>query len=490
MRWIEDTIKSGKNAIMLVPEISLTPQITGLFLKKFGNDIAIIHSRLTQSERYNEWKKIINNQVKIVIGARSAIFAPLDNIGIIIIDECHESSYNQQNNPKYNAIDIAKIRCKNYNCPLILGSATPNINDYYYATNGEYQLLSLPNRANNKKLPECSVVDLRKELMKGNKSVFSYELQRELVECYKRKEQSILFLNRRGYSSFVMCRSCGEVVKCPHCDISLTYHAYNQTLKCHYCGYTQPNVSKCYNCGSDKIRFVGSGTEKIIEAANKLIPEARILRVDLDTTSKMEDYEEAFSKFRNHEADIIVGTQMITKGLDFDDVTLVGVVNADLALSYPTFDASMVCYNLLEQVSGRAGRAKKEGKVIIQTYNPNHYVIDCVRRHDYEGFYNIEIQNRMNTLMPPFSEFIEIKVSSLDAEKAYKEAKIIINSLKSVSKQSIILGPAEAFIFKKNDIFSFTIQIQAIDDAILEKIKYIYPIYQNNKDITITITRM
>ena len=488
MRLIEDVLKSNKTAIMLVPEISLTPQITGLFLARFSSNVAILHSRLTQVEKYNEWKKIYNKDVRIVIGARSAIFAPLDNLGIIIIDECHESSYVQQNNPKYNALEIAHLRSINHNCPLILGSATPNVIDYYKATNGEYKLLELPFRANGKPLPKSIVVDLKEELKNGNRSVFSKKLQTMLNETYSRGEQSILFLNRRGFASFVMCRSCGSVVKCPHCDISLTYHASTQTLKCHYCCYTQSNVSRCYNCGSDKIRFVGSGTEKIYDEAKRLLPDAKILRMDMDTTSKISDYEELFYKFKNHEADVLIGTQMVTKGLDFENVTLVGVLNADLALSYPTYDASMVAYNLIEQVSGRAGRKDKDGTVIIQTYNPDNYVIICAKNHDYDSFYKHEIQNRKLTMMPPFSMLVEIVVSSKNKALAKREAIHIVEDLK-IHSNSIILGPAEAMIFKKNDIYSYTIQIQATDDEVLKRIREIYPMYQTNKDINLSITR-
>ncbi len=490
MRIIEDAVRRGKSSILLVPEISLTPQITYLFQSRFSSNIAILHSRLTTVEKYNEWKRIYNKDVKIVVGARSAIFAPLDNLGVIIVDECHESTYVQQNNPKYNAIEIATLRAKHHHCPLILGSATPNVVDYYYATNGEYELLTLPKRVNHRELPKINIVDLKEELLNGNKSVFSKALQKELIDCYKRKEQSIVFLNRRGYSSFVMCRSCGETVKCPHCDVSLTYHAYCQSLKCHYCGYTMPNVHRCYHCGSDKIRFVGSGTEKIVEATQQLLPEAKILRLDLDTVNRLSDYENAFYQFKNHEADILIGTQMITKGLDFDNVTLVGVVNADLAMSYPTHDATMVAYNLIEQVSGRAGRKNKEGKVILQTYNPKHYVIECVKNHDYEGFYKQEIQNRRLSLLPPFSTVIEVNVQSKNPDRAFQEAKLIIQNLEKVAKNSIILGPAESMIFKKKDIYSFTIQIQAVEDSVLEALKYIYPLYQNHKDINISITRM
>ncbi|MBQ9124259.1 MAG: primosomal protein N' [Acholeplasmatales bacterium] len=490
MHWIDDVIKNNKSAIMLVPEIALTPQITALFKARFKSNIAILHSRLSIVDKYDEWKRIINNEVKIVVGARSAIFAPLNNLGIIIIDECHESSYIQSNNPKYNALDIAKIRSKTHSCPLVLGSATPNVSDYYLATNGEYELLELPNRVNGKSLPKSIVVDLRNELISGNKSVLSRELQEELKKCYNNKEQAILFLNRRGYSSFVMCRSCGESIKCPNCDVSLTYHSYTDTLKCHYCGHQIPNVKKCPSCSSSAIRFVGSGTEKILEAVNNLLPNAKTIRVDMDTTNKFDDYERAYSQFKNQEADILIGTQMITKGLDFENVTLVGVINADLALSYPTYDASMVAYNLIEQVSGRAGRANKDGKVIIQTYNPSHYVIECAKNHDYEKFYNKEILKRKISQMPPYSSVIEIMVSSSDYRLAYNEAIHITADLKKSAAKSIILGPTEAPIFKKNNIYRYTIQIQAIEDSVIERIKYIYPLYQNNNDIELSITRM
>ena len=489
MRWIKDAISLGKKALMLVPEISLTPQITAQLYARFKESIAVLHSRLTISEKYDEWKRILNGDVKIVVGARSAIFAPIKDLGIVIVDECHEASYKQSNNPKYNAIDLAKIRAKTYNCPLVLGSATPNAEDYYKALEGEYILLSLPLRANLKPLPKVSIVDLREELKNGNRTPISYELKNALTTCYQNKEQSILFLNRRGYSSFVQCRSCGEVIKCPHCDVSLTYHGKTNTLKCHYCGYQMLNVSKCSKCGSDKIRYVGSGTEKLEEAVRKILPEARVLRLDTDCITKMSDYEESYHKFKNHEADILVGTQMVTKGLDFENVTLVGVANADIALHYPTFDANQVAFNLLEQVAGRAGRAKRDGRVIIQTYDPANYVIQAAKNHDYEGFYKKEILFRKAALMPPFSESIEIEVIGKNITKVKAEAFHIANALREVSKSSIILGPTEAFIFKKKDLYHYTIQVQAADDAVLDKISYIYPLYQNDKDITLSITR-
>ncbi len=489
MRIIEKCLNLDKGAIMLVPEISLTPQITSLFKARFGNLIAILHSRLSIKDKYDEWKRIINNEVKIVVGARSAIFAPINNLGIIIIDECHESSYKQMNNPKYDAKEIASLRCKHFNAPLLLGSATPDVCDYYYALNGEYKLLVLPDRANGKKLPDAKIVDMREELKSGNNKVFSRELHNEIINTYNKNEQSILFLNRRGYSSFVMCRSCGEAIKCPHCDASLTYHKRTNTLTCHYCGYKINNPSICPNCGSDRIRFVGNGTEKILEEANRILPEARALRVDLDTVSKMSDYEMAYQTFKNHDADILIGTQMITKGLDFEDVTLVGVLNADIALQYPSFDATMTAFNLIEQVSGRCGRAKKDGNIIIQTYSPDNFVIKAASKHDYESFYNFEIERRRLQMLPPFSSMVELMIESKDASIAFEEAKKIVKRFKGLANLSKILGPAEAPLFKKNDIFRFVITIMAVEDVILDEIKKLYPMYQNDKMISLNITR-
>ena len=489
MRWIKDCIDSNKKALMLVPEISLTPQITAQFYARFKENIAVLHSRLSISEKYDEYKRIKNGEVKIVVGARSAIFAPIDNLGIIIIDECHESSYKQTNNPRYNAIDLAKLRSKRYHCPLVLGSATPNVEDYYKAVEGEYELMTLPIRANQMPLPKSYVVDMREELRNNNKTPISNLLKEKIIDCYQKKEQSILFLNRRGYSTFVQCRSCGSVIKCPHCDISLTYHSKTNTLKCHYCGFTRPNVLTCDNCKSDKIRFVGTGTEKIYEAVKKILPEAKVLRVDMDSVSKMEDYEAYYDAFKNKEADILVGTQMITKGLDFENVTLVGVLNADLAMHYPTYDANQVAFNLIEQVSGRAGRSHLTGEVVIQTYDPGHYVIKSSENHDYDTFYKREILLRRASLMPPFSEIIEIDVSGESKIKVHEEALRIVTSLKRESQKSIILGPTEAYLFRINDMYHYTITIQAVEDKVLEAIRYLYPLYQDNKDINVMIKR-
>ena len=490
IKWIEDVLKNGKQALILVPEISLTPQIKAIFKSYFGDDVQIIHSGLSVSEKYNAWKKVLNKESRIVVGARSAVFAPLDNLGIIIIDEEHESSYVQDNNPKYNAIEIAQIRSKTHNCPLVLGSATPNVNDYYKAINGEYVLLNMPVRANKKALPKKTIVDMALELKQGNKSVFSKVLKEKIIDRFLRKEQSILFLNRRGYSSFVMCRSCGEVIECPHCDVSLTYHSATNLLKCHHCGFTRPNVNTCPSCNSSKIRFVGSGTEKIVEELQNLLPEARVLKMDMDAVTNVVDYENIFNTFKTQEADILVGTQMITKGFDFENVTLVGVLNADLALHYPSFDATSTAYNLIEQVSGRAGRGNKAGEVVIQTYKPSHFVIQTAYNNDYEGFFKKEISYRKINNMPPYSTVIEIMVSGKDASLAYEEAKNLIYALNQVKIESEILGPAEALPFKVNDIFRFTVQVKANEDIVIEKIKEIYPLYQSNKDVDIKISRM
>lgn len=490
LRWISDVIQNGKSAILLIPEISLTPQITDILKERFNDNVAILHSRLTPKEKFNEWKRIINKEVKIVVGARSAIFAPLDNLGIIIIDEAHEESYIQASNPKYSTIDLAKIRCKNTNSPLVLATATPKVSDYFYATNNEYKLLELKNRVNNTKLPDVKIVDLREELKHGNTSPISRELLKELKFNFENHEQSILFLNRRGSNTFVMCRSCGEVIKCPHCDMAYTYHKARNILSCHHCGNTILNVNVCPKCGSDKIRYVGTGTEKIEEEVKRLIPGANVIRVDRDTVLKLDDYESKFKEFKEHKADILIGTQMITKGLDFDNVTLVGALNADIALYYQSYNAHEEAFNILEQASGRAGRGKALGRAIIQTYNPNHFVINCVKKHDYESFYNAEIKNRKLASLPPYCDLIEITVKSLDKNLCYMEADKIKRNLKPYCDKSILLGPAMASIFKKNDIYNYVLTIQVLEDSVINKINEIYPIYQSRDDVWIEIDRM
>ena len=490
MRWVEEILKKNQEAIILVPEISLTPQMSMVFKKRFGNLVSILHSRLTPKEKYDEWKKIINGQIKIVVGARSAIFAPLKNLGIIIIDEEHDASYIQKNNPKYDAKDVALWRSKYHNIPFVLASATPTVSDYYKALCGEYKLLKMKNRVNGKPLEKSEIIDMTTELKSGNTSVFSRRLKEEILKNYDNHEQTILFLNRRGFSSFVMCRSCGYTVECPNCDVSLTYHKESNLLICHQCGYVIKNVSTCPKCGSFKIRFVGTGTEKIYEEATKLLPHARIIRVDTDNIKTLEEYHSYYEKFRNNEADILVGTQMITKGLDFPNVTLVGILNASLSLNYPSYDASEVTYNLIEQASGRAGRKEKKGRCIIQTYNPDHYAIISSSIHSYEDFFNEEIKKRKYQNLTPFSLTYEIMISSEDPAKAKAEAANIYTSLALVKKTSKIYGPLKDRIFKLNNNYRYVITILASDEAVLKMIGKIYPMYQQNKEVTIDIRRI
>ena len=453
LNLIEDVIKSGKEAIMLVPEISLTPQVTQRFKARFKDVVAVLHSRLSQGEKYDEWRRIINGHAKIVVGARSALFAPFKNLGLIVIDEEHEKSYIQDTNPKYDAISVATFRAKYNNCPLVLGSATPRISSYKNAQMGEYKLLSLPSRANGKPQRTSTIVDMRQELKEGNKKVFSRILLDSIKETYKKGEQSILFLNKRGFSTFVMCRSCGEVIKCPNCDVSLTYHKTDNSLMCHYCGHKEPSPTKCPKCGSGYIRYVGNGTEKIVDALKLEIPGIRVLRVDYDTTKAKNSYDIMFDSFRNGEADVMVGTQIIAKGLDFPKVSLVGVINADIGLKMPMYDSAEITYDLLEQVSGRAGRAETDGNVIIQTYNPEHYSIKYAANHDYKGFYLEEIRVRRMSYNPPFSERVEIIVSSNTSQAAHVEAVKIVNTLKTKANDSIILGPIPDFRSKINGMY-------------------------------------
>lgn len=490
LKLIEDVIKSGKEAIMLVPEISLTPQMSARFKARFKEMVAILHSRLTLGERYDEWRKILNKKAKICIGARSAIFAPFQNLGIIIIDEAHERTYIQDTNPKYDSIEVAQFRTKYHNIPLILGSATPRVDSYYKALNGEYKLLKLESRANKMPMPKSTVVDMKEELKSGNKSIFSKSLKEAIIDRYKKGEQSILFLNRRGFSSFVMCRSCGYTITCPNCETSLTYHKSFDKLTCHYCGYQITSPKVCPKCSSTYIRYVGGGTEKVCEEVLKFIPDAKILRVDLDTTTKKNSYMELFESFRKKEALIMVGTQIVAKGLDFPDVTLVGVINADISLRIPSYTSNEQTFNLLEQVSGRAGRAKIKGEVIIQTYNPDNFVINCAKNHDYKMFYNFEINERKVAQNPPFTSRVEILITGTNKDILYKESINIKNYLKNNTKDSKIYGPCEDFIFKINNMYRYKITIKFENSEIKDTLNDIIYMYESSKDVIISITRM
>lgn len=420
LQLIQKVLDKGKTAIVLVPEISLTPQITNRFLSRFGDCIAILHSRLSIGERYDEWKKIKQGKCKIVIGARSAIFAPIENIGIIIIDEEHDLSYKSETTPKYEAREVAKYIANMNNIPLVLGSATPDIRTYYKAQKGDVKLLQLPNRISDFGLPDVSIVDLREELASGNKTVFSRRLYQEINKNLANKEQTMLFLNRRGYSTFVMCRDCGYVVKCSKCDVAMTYHITKNRLLCHYCGMEHENVFICPSCGSKNIRYFGTGTQKIEAEIKKYFPTASVIRMDVDTTRTKNAHEIILDKFRKEKIDILLGTQMITKGHDFENVTLVGVLAADSSINISDFRANERTFQLLTQVAGRAGRGDKKGRAIIQTYMPDEFSILAAKKQDYENFYKKEIIVREKLNYPPFCDII-IGVLSGEDEIAVKQ---------------------------------------------------------------------
>ena len=432
LQLIGKALEQDKTAIVLVPEISLTPQMIDRFIARFNKDeIAVLHSKLSIGERYDEWNKIKEGKAKIIIGARSAIFAPTENIGIIIIDEEHDSSYKSEAIPKYDAKEIAKKIAKENNCPLVLGSATPDIVTYYKAQQGKITLLELTKRANNSKLPEVEIVDLKMELANGNRSMLSVKLHDEIEQNLKDKRQTILFLNRRGFSTFIMCRECGYTVKCKNCNISMTYHKTENKLKCHYCGYEENVVTTCPECHSDKIRYFGTGTQKLEQEINKIFPEASTIRMDIDTVTKKNSHEEILNKFKDENIDILIGTQMVVKGHHFPNVTLVGVIAADSSLNIDDYRANERTFQILTQVAGRAGREQLDGNVVIQTYNPDNFSIICAQKQDYEMFYNTEIALREQLKYPPFCDIILIGFNSLSEKEIIDASTKIYNYLRT-----------------------------------------------------------
>lgn len=457
MQIIEEVLKRGETAIMLVPEISLTPQMVEQFSNRFGNQIAALHSALSEGEKYDEWRRIARGEASIVIGARSAIFAPLKNIGIIIMDEEHSDSYKQgDKSPRYHARDIAIWRAKYHSCPVLLGSATPSLESMARAEKGVYQLLVLKERVNGKSLPNVEIIDMNKEAKNGTSHITN-RLLGELSSCIDRGEQAILFLNRRGFSTFVTCKNCSETIKCPNCDITLTYHKSNRMLRCHYCGYATPLPKVCPHCKEEALSDLGVGTEKIEEELHELLPNARVLRMDVDTTSRKGAHKKMIDAFRNHEYDILLGTQIVAKGLDFSDVTLVGVINADTSLNIPDFRSSENTYSLLSQVAGRSGRSQKTGKVYIQTFNPDHYAISFVKEHDYLGFYREEMKIRRRLGYPPFYFLCYLKISGKEADYLFQESLKIKRSLERNLHHTTILGPTTLAVFKVNNIYRYGI---------------------------------
>ena len=522
LQLIQKVIEKERTAIVLVPEISLTPQMLERFVSRFGKeDIAILHSKLSIGERHDEWEKIRNGDAKIVIGARSAIFAPLANVGIIIIDEEHDSSYKSETTPKYNAKEIAKKLAKENNIPLLFGSATPDLQTYYKATekilnngnirseinkkqmNPEITLLELTKRANNSSLPSVEIIDLKQELANGNRSMLSMELYSNIEENLKNKRQTILFLNRRGYSTFIMCRNCGYTVKCPNCNISLTYHSYERKLKCHYCGYEQNIVTVCPECKSDKTRYFGTGTQKLEQEIHKQFPDASTIRMDIDTVTKKNSHEEILNKFKNENIDILIGTQMVVKGHHFPNVTLVGVIAADSSLNIDDYRANERTFQILTQVAGRAGRENLPGKVIIQTYNPQSFAIQCSREQDYEKFYETEIALRKQLKYAPFCDIILIgfnsyneneirKVSNQMYEDLQKELNNLLKSEKMQGDENAVklFKPMPCPIDKIQNRYRWRIIIKGnmteeINRILNNSLKNIYK--QNIKDTRISI---
>lgn len=488
MELIEDALNKGKTSIVLVPEISLTPQMVLRFQKRFGDNIAAIHSALSDGEKYDEWRRIVSGEAKIVIGARSAIFAPLNNIGMIIIDEEHSDSYKQDDsNPRYNAKDIALLRGKYHNCPVIMGSATPSLEVFARAKKGVFKLLELPNRINGKSLPHINIVDMN-EMISKTKGHFSPVLLEAISARLLKNEQIILLLNRRGYSSFVTCKNCGYTFKCPNCDITLTYHKSSRTLRCHYCGYGTKVYDTCPECHEKSINDLGVGTEKVEEELNKLFPESRILRMDFDTTSRKGMHEKMIKAFKNHEYDILLGTQIVSKGLDFDNVTLVGVINADTSLNIPDFRSSETTFSLLAQVAGRAGRSDKEGEVIIQTFNPEHYAIQYTKKHDYLGFYNREMSIRRELKYPPYYYICYVKISGKDNKYIYEESLKITKLFHNKLISMIILGPSPCTIFKLNNIYRYGIILKyKKDEDLREVLNKVIEHYKDNRNIKIDV---
>ena len=535
LQLIEKVLNKGKNAIVLVPEISLTPQMLDRFISRFGKEeIAILHSKLSIGERHDEWERIREKKAKIVIGARSAIFAPIENIGIIIIDEEHDSSYKSETNPRYNAKEIAKILAQENNAVVVLGSATPDITTFYKTQiieqdakkenskiqnydnslkeidnrlgtledndkkslesekNTKIQLLELTKRANNSALPKVEIIDLKQELANGNRSMLSMELYNSIEENLKQKRQTILFLNRRGYSTFIMCRNCGYTVKCPNCNISMTYHSYERKLKCHYCGHEEKVVTVCPECHSDKIRYFGTGTQKLEQEINKQFPNASTIRMDIDTVTKKNSHEEILNKFKNENIDILIGTQMVVKGHHFPNVTLVGVIAADSSLNIDDYRANERTFQILTQVAGRAGRENLPGKVVIQTYNPDNFSIICAQKQNYNTFYETEIVLRKQLKYPPFCDIILIGFNSYSETEIKNVSNKVYNYLEQkLSKEEFrIFKPMPCPIDKIQNRYRWRIIIKGImtkraNEILNECLKEIYQ--ENIKDTRISI---
>ncbi len=469
-------INHGKTVLMLVPEISLTPMMVNVFKQRFGRQVAIIHSKLSSGERYDEYRRILNDEVKIVVGARSAVFAPLIKIGLIILDEEHDASYKQESKPRYQTIQIARLRGQYHCCPVILGSATPSLESYSRALKGIYDLYELPKRINKFPLPEIELVDMAKEIRNKNYSLFSAAMKEKIQTCLDNQEQIILLLNKRGYATYIRCLDCGEVIKCPHCDVTLTYHKHEHKLKCHYCEYQVDMPSNCPNCKGHNLKPVGTGTQKVEEQLEATFPKAKVIRYDVDTTKHKDGHFKLLDKFAKKEGNILLGTQMIAKGLDFENVTFVGVLNADISLNIPDFRANERTFQLLEQVSGRSGRGQKKGTVLIQTYNPEHFVLQCVKEHDYLRFFKEEMNFRKLAHYPPYVHLVSILIQGDNESRVIQCANQIKTYLHRQLNNVMILGPANSLIYRVHDIYRKRIMIKFTNS------REIYPVLEKMND--------
>ena len=496
LQLIDKVIKQDKTAIVLVPEISLTPQMLDRFISRFGKEkIAVLHSKLSIGERHDEWKRIQEEKAKIVIGARSAIFAPIKKLGIIIIDEEHDSSYKSEASPKYNAKEVAKKIAKEENIPLLLGSATPDLTTFYNAKEcHKIELLQLTKRANNSNLPKVEIIDLKQELANGNRSMLSADLYKAIEQNLKDKLQTILFLNRRGYSTFIMCRNCGYTVKCKNCNISMTYHSYENKLKCHYCGYEEEVVKKCPECGSDKIRYFGTGTQKLEQEIHKQFPNAKTIRMDVDTVTKKNSHEEILNKFKNEDIDILIGTQMVVKGHHFPKVTLVGVIAADSSLNIDDYRATERTFQILTQVAGRAGRENLPGRVIIQSYNPENFSIQNAQKQNYEEFYETEVALRKQLKYPPFCDIIIIGFNSTNENEIKKVSELAYEiATKKLDNQKFkVFKPMPSPIDKIQNKYRWRIIIKGnmdekANENLNELLKTIYNEDFKNTKVTIDV---
>lgn len=482
MRLVQNALTNDKSSIVLVPEIALTPQMIERFKGRFGKDVALFHSRLSDGERFDEWHRVKEGKARVIVGARSALFLPAKNLGLIIIDEEHENTYKSEQNPKYQAKEVAEYIANKKGAKLVLGSATPTIESYYRAISGEIDLVEITKRVDGKPMPKMELVDMREELKVGNRSLFSRKLFKSIEEALEKKEQIVLFLNRRGFSTFVSCRSCGYVFKCDECEISMTYHK-NGFLICHYCGKTKREPNKCPKCESKYVKFFGAGTQRVEDEIKKYFKDAKVIRMDVDTTRAKDSHEKLYNAFKKGEGDILIGTQMISKGLDFPNVTLVGILAADMSINIPDYRSAERTFQLITQVAGRAGRGVKEGKVVIQTYTPEHYSLQYAKNYDYEGFYEKEFTVRALMNYPPFGKILLINGTSKDENMLKDFMNNIANSISILLKDYNgieLLGPIACMISKIKENFRWQIVLKGeFDLKFAKKIQEL--LYDNNK---------